>query len=83
MNAEIPSSSSVPVYVPRDEEFEESKSNYVSKGKLKAAFGYLMFSLVPNLHSDHAKLKMELTELDQTNSPAGKILMISAESSFI
>ncbi|XP_027111787.2 linoleate 13S-lipoxygenase 3-1, chloroplastic isoform X1 [Coffea arabica] len=69
-NAEIPAGCSKPVYVPRDEEFEESKSRYVSTGKLKAVFGYLMFSLVPNLYSDVTNLKIKLPHY-QNNSPPG------------
>ncbi|KAG8389015.1 hypothetical protein BUALT_Bualt02G0185400 [Buddleja alternifolia] len=38
MNAETPASSSVPAYVPRDEQYEETKKTFMSQGKLRALF---------------------------------------------
>lgn len=46
MNTETPASAAIPAYVPRDEEFEDSKDTDISRRKLKGIFRYIISYLV-------------------------------------
>ncbi|KAI3449950.1 hypothetical protein Pfo_006615 [Paulownia fortunei] len=78
MNAENPASPSLPAYVPRDEEYEERKKEFMSRGKMKAIlrniipiliakiFGEKNFYVAVDVDQQHqSKSNMKIVSLDK------------------